>query len=90
MTDAMETFRTDVRAWLEENCPASMQGEQTLTDGEAVWGGRRAKYKNPDSKVWLDKMAERGWTAPTWPKDYGGGGLSKEENLVLQSELRRD
>ena len=32
-------------------------------------------------------MASRGWTAPEWPAEYGGGGLSKEENKVLQQEL---
>jgi alkylation response protein AidB-like acyl-CoA dehydrogenase len=34
-------------------------------------------------------MGEKGWTCPTWPSEYGGGGLSKEENLVLQEELKR-
>jgi alkylation response protein AidB-like acyl-CoA dehydrogenase len=59
------------------------------SEDETVWGGRNAKYKNPEAKLWLDRMASRGWTAPTWPKEYGGGGLTKEENLVLQQELRR-
>jgi alkylation response protein AidB-like acyl-CoA dehydrogenase len=34
-------------------------------------------------------MAERGFTVPMWPTEYGGAGLSKEENAVLQEELRR-
>src|SRR5262249_30727433 len=69
------------------NCPTSMRasgGEE-----EAVWGGRDATYVNPDSKVWLDRMAEKGWTVPTWPKQYGGGGLTADEERVLQHELRR-
>jgi alkylation response protein AidB-like acyl-CoA dehydrogenase len=33
-------------------------------------------------------MAERGWTAPTWPREYGGGGLTADEDKVLQQELR--
>ena len=33
-------------------------------------------------------MGERGWTAPTWPKEYGGGGLSPAEGKVLQEEMR--
>ena len=89
MTDVkLEQFRKETRAWLEENCPASMRSTFTSED-EIVWGGRNAKFANPDSKLWLDRMAERGWTAPTWPKEYSGGGLSKEENLILQSELKR-
>jgi alkylation response protein AidB-like acyl-CoA dehydrogenase len=34
-------------------------------------------------------MGGRGWTAPEWPTEYGGGGLSREEAKVLASELRR-
>lgn len=59
-----------------------------VTD-EIVWGGRDAVFRNPESKIWLDRMAARGWTCPTWPDEYGGGGLSKEANLVLSEELRR-
>jgi alkylation response protein AidB-like acyl-CoA dehydrogenase len=56
---------------------------------ETPGGGRRADYKNPDTKVWLDRMAERGFTVPMWPKEYGGAALSKEQNQVLGEELRR-
>ena len=86
--ETLEKFRQETRAWLEENCPPSMRTPMTSED-ETVWGGRNAKYPNPEAKLWLDRMASRGWTAPTWPKEYGGGGLSKEENQVLQQELRR-
>jgi acyl-CoA dehydrogenase len=83
----LETFRQETRAWLEENCPASMR--TPMIEEEVVWGGRNAEFKNPASKIWLDRMAARGWTCPTWPQEYGGGGLSNEENLILQSELSR-
>ena len=85
--DALEKFRAETREWLGANCPASMR--TPMKDGEEPWGGRNAVWKNPDSKIWMERMAERGWTAPTWPKEYGGGGLSKEENMVLQQEMRR-
>lgn len=85
--EALEQFRQETRTWLEENCPPSMR--TPMPEEETVWGGRNATYPNPDSKLWLDRMASRGWTAPTWPKEYGGGGLSKEESRVLQQELRR-
>lgn len=52
-------------------------------------GGRKATYHNPDTKIWLDRMAARGWTAPTWPKEYGGGGLNPEELQVLEAEMQR-
>ncbi len=82
----LETFRAETRAWLLANAPRSMAtplGEHE----EPCWGGRRAVYPNPDVKKWLDVMAERGWTAPTWPTQYGGGGLSKDEARVLAQEM---
>lgn len=83
----LDTFRQETRAWLEANCPAAMR--TPMPEGEAVWGGRNPVFRNPDSKVWLEAMASRGWTAPAWPVEYGGGGLSPAENRVLQEELRR-
>jgi alkylation response protein AidB-like acyl-CoA dehydrogenase len=83
----LEQFRADSRAWLEANCPASMR--TPMVADETVWGGRNASYKNPDSKLWLDRMGAKGWTAPMWPAQYGGGGLTMAENAVLESELRR-
>jgi len=85
----LETFRTEVRAWLEENCPQSLRGSPVTDEDSSIWGGRRAKWTNPDAKLWLDRMAAKGWTAPTWPREYGGGGLSSAEARVLQQELGR-
>lgn len=83
----LETFRAETRTWLEENCPPSMR--TPMPEQETVWGGRNATFVNPDSKLWLQRMAARGWTTPTWPQEYGGGGLSKEQSLVLTEELQR-
>ncbi len=83
----LEAFRAETRAWLEANYPPSLN--TPMSEDDAPWGGKRFKWKNPDAKLWLDRMAERGWTAPMWPREYGGGGLSKAENKVLEQELRR-
>ena len=85
--DELETFRTETRAWLEENCPPGMR--TPMKDDEIVWGGKREKFRNPDAKIWLERMGEKGWTAPQWPKKYGGGGLTPQQDRVLQEELRR-
>ena len=85
--ERLEAFREEARAWLEEHCPKSMR--TPMPDDEIVWGGTRERFKNPDSKVWLERMAEKGWTAPTWPAAYGGGGLSNPEARVLEQEMRR-
>ena len=83
----LDAFRAETRAWLEGNCPASMR--TPMPEDEVPWGGRKAEWKNPDSELWLERMAERGWTAPTWPKEYGGGGLTSGEARVLGQEMAR-
>jgi alkylation response protein AidB-like acyl-CoA dehydrogenase len=84
----LDDFRTETRAWLAANYPPSLR-EPLTSEDDMTWGGRRAVYRNPDAKLWLDRMAARGWTAPTWPKEYGGGGLTPEEARVLNQELHR-
>jgi acyl-CoA dehydrogenase len=86
MTD-LGRFRSETRAWLAENCPPAMR--LPLEDEEdRCWGGRNWKFKSEDQKLWLGRMAERGWTAPSWPKEYGGGGLSRDQAKVLREEMR--
>ena len=82
----LESFRQETRAWLQENVPSSIVGVR-FSELDGNWGGRRAEYANPDMKVWLERMASRGWTAPTWPTEYGGGGLSSQEAKVLSQEM---
>ena len=81
----LDTFREETRAWLVANAPASMRGPLANPD-DLCWGGRKARYPD-DVKRWLDVMAERGWTAPAWPREYGGGGLTKQETKVLAEEM---
>ena len=83
----MEAFRQEVRDWLDANCPESMRSAGA--EEETVWGGRNATFPSEAARQWLEAMGGKGWTCPTWPKEYGGGGLSYEENRILQSELAR-
>jgi alkylation response protein AidB-like acyl-CoA dehydrogenase len=85
----LEAFRTEVREWLAANYPPQLRGGPADFDEEAIWGGRRYLNSTDPVKVWINRTAERGWTAPTWPKEYGGGGLSKEEAKVLEQEMSR-
>ena len=84
----IEQFRQETRAWLEENCPVAMR-EPVRGFDDLYNGGRNPEIDHPDQKVWCDRMAERGWTVPHWPKEYGGGGLDKDELKVLREEMRR-
>jgi acyl-CoA dehydrogenase len=84
----LEGFRAETRAWLEANCPPGVRNLPE-TEENAFWGGRNKVFKSEDQKLWFERMAERGWTVPEWPKEYGGGGLTKDEAKVLASEMRR-
>ena len=81
----LEAFRQEVSEWLEENCPPSMR--TPLVPEEEVWGGRNAQYVNPESKLWLERMGKKGWTAPSLPTEYGGGGLDRDQTKILHQEL---
>lgn len=82
----LDQFRDETRAWLGENCPASMR-EPMRNESDACWGGRGFIFKSDDQRHWLERMAARGWTTPTWPQEYGGGGLSKDEARILKEEM---
>ncbi len=84
----LEAFRSEVRSWLEANAPQRLRGKSG-SELDGVWGGKKWSNPDKDQKAWLDRCASRGFTAPTWPKEYGGGGLSKEEAKVLAEEMRR-
>jgi acyl-CoA dehydrogenase len=84
----LETFRAEVRAWLEENCPPEMR-EPMRDEEDACWGGRNFKFKNDAQKLWLDRCAAKGYTVPDWPKAYGGAGLTAAEAKVLRGEMTK-
>jgi alkylation response protein AidB-like acyl-CoA dehydrogenase len=83
----LEVFRKETRAWLEKNCPPEMR-KPVQSEEEICWGGRKWKFHSEAQRVWLERMAEKGWTVPEWPKEYCGGGLSREEAKILQKEMR--
>ena len=83
-----ESFRQETREWLEANCPESMR-HPYRNEADACWGGRNFIFQSDDQKNWLDRMAAKGWTVPTWPVEYGGGGLNREQVKVLKEELVR-
>jgi alkylation response protein AidB-like acyl-CoA dehydrogenase len=84
----LESLRAEVRTFLEKETPVAIRGA-TLTSEQGYWGGRKAEQPHPESKRYCEIMASRGYTAPTWPKEYGGAGLSAAEAKVLDQELAR-
>ena len=56
----LDEFRTDVKSWLEDNCPRACVRRCRKTKPSGAVAGEH--FVNPDSKLWLERMAERGWT----------------------------
>ncbi|HEY2356794.1 MAG TPA: acyl-CoA dehydrogenase family protein [Phenylobacterium sp.] len=78
----LDAFRTEAREWLEANFPKSLANQQTaMIPGD--------ENLTADGKLWKQRMADKGWGAPTWPTEYGGGGLTGAQARVLQQEMAR-
>ena len=83
----LAAFRAETRAWLEANCPPEMR-RPMATEEDICWGGKRYTFQSDAQRLWLQRMGERGWTVPTWPGEYGGGGLDADRAKVLAQEMR--
>jgi alkylation response protein AidB-like acyl-CoA dehydrogenase len=79
----VEAFRAEARQWIEANFPKGLQGL-----GNPLMREERFK-PTAEQEAWRKAMGEKGWGTPTWPKQYGGGGLTPAEARVLQQELGR-
>jgi alkylation response protein AidB-like acyl-CoA dehydrogenase len=82
----LEAFRAEAHEWLEANYPASLRKNPEAVTEAAGEGG---PTQNADVKLWTKRIGEKGWGTPTWPKAYGGGGLSVAQARVLQQEMSR-
>jgi len=84
----LEDFRSEARQWLAANYPPELrEADPASLDSDAVWGGRKYEGSTDPQVLWIRRMGEKGWTAPTWPVRYGGGGLSAEQVRVLEEEM---
>lgn len=82
----LEAFRSDTRKWLEANCPPEMR-RPMASDEDTFWGGRNAKFSSEPQRIWFERMRDKGWTVPHWPREYGGGGLDGEETKIVRQEM---
>jgi alkylation response protein AidB-like acyl-CoA dehydrogenase len=80
----LEAFRQEARTWLEANFPQELRNDpcrqmqaQMSTEFDPAWD------------AWRKAMGDKGWGTPTWPKEYGGGGLSRGEARVLAEEMAK-
>jgi len=78
----LEDFRAEARAWLEANFPPALKGKAHLASTEVT-------TTDPVLKAWRKAIGEKGWATPTWPAEYGGGGLSPQEARALAQEMAK-
>jgi len=88
MSENLNTFRLTTREWLEDNCPEEMRSP-VGSDKDLCWGGRDFMFQSEAQRLWLNRMGSKGWTAPDWPTEYGGGGLNREQLKTLKQEMER-
>jgi len=84
----LEAFRSEIRAWLEANCPPEMR-EPANDEGDVCWGGRNFEFKNEAQRQWLEVCAAKGYTVPDWPREYGGAGMSPAQAKIWREENAR-
>ncbi len=83
----LDAFRQEARDWLAANYPAELRDPKAKVDPEAMWGGRPFAGSHDPQIEWMRRVAAKGWTTPTWPKAYGGGGLGADEARVVEKEI---
>ncbi|MDA0978218.1 MAG: acyl-CoA dehydrogenase family protein [Proteobacteria bacterium] len=79
--EALETFRAEAAEWLKNNFPSTLAGKGMGIEGEMTEDTRA------DWETWRQRLTEKGWGAPTWPKEFGGAGLSHPEAKVIAQEM---
>ena len=84
----LEGFRQELRGWLEDNCPEEMR-DGLKTEEAICWGGKDWVFTSDAQKIWLERCAAKGYTVPTWPVEYGGAGLNRDQEKIFKQEMDR-
>jgi len=78
-------FRDDAADWIKANFPPALTGKSPtpfITDGALA-------DADQDYQTWLRRVVDKGWGAPTWPEEYGGGGLTQAHSVIIHEEMAR-
>ncbi|HEY8173466.1 MAG TPA: acyl-CoA dehydrogenase family protein [Dehalococcoidia bacterium] len=75
-------FRAEVQSFLRSELPADFRAEDDAVLGVGIGEDER-------ERDWLRTLAKRGWVAPSWPKEYGGAGLSVMQQFIFNEEIAR-
>ncbi|TMK22276.1 MAG: hypothetical protein E6G68_02315, partial [Actinobacteria bacterium] len=76
-TPGEAAFRTDLRAWLEQNAPPPPHP------------GRGSDEWHPFHRAWHRKLHDAGYAGLSWPVEYGGRGGTPSQQVIFEEELGR-
>jgi len=71
-------FRNEVRAFIESNYPPHLKGRVLRED-----------LSKEDFLAWHQILGKKGWSAPAWPKEYGGTGWTATQRYIWLEENAR-
>jgi len=80
-TKEEESFREEVRSWLDENLPAEWRHRGV--------GGYREDDDEDLQRRWQRTLHEAGWLKLGWPADAGGRGATPVMQAIYQEEMAR-
>ena len=73
-----QTFKEEVHNFFLGNLPAVTEARKEWDAGQGF---------GPNCWKLLQKIGEKGWLCPTWPKEYGGLNLSFMYRYILMEEM---
>ena len=81
-------FRREARTLIEQRSPAYYRRQQERGHESNWLADRKADepQRREAAEQWGQALAERGWFAPHWPKEYGGAGMTPMEQFILTQE----
>jgi len=77
-TPEEEAFRKEVHDFIEKECPPELRS-----------GGVNLFEQAGSFLTWRKRVAEKGWVAPAWPKEYGGAGMTIMQQFIYSLETAR-
>ena len=101
-SDEQKIFRNAVHDFIDNRLPDYYREKAKKPAGTALQADENGIQYHEDwqhdlalgsdeakkgAKEWAEALAENGWSAPHWPKEYGGGGLSPMEQFIFKQEL---
>jgi alkylation response protein AidB-like acyl-CoA dehydrogenase len=73
---AEQSFREEIRRFVAENLPPDIAARTRLD----------FRPRREDMQAWNAVLHRKGWSAPSWPKEYGGTGWSPVERHIFADE----